>query len=429
MIDDLRTPGQNVHGDAALFVLPLGTRHQRGPVAAWATTSGWALGGEQVLGAAWVLSDDGVFSPRQAAAKVSGAPGRPIGDEHRWRHYLPEPPITLVKDVRKARHARQSSLGSGGGPWLAHRVSFVWQRHVLFRRDAMALSRQLGAPLVLSVHAMQVEEAASWGVQRPGWQRYAERWGELPQLLAADLVTCISPAVAKSVEARGVPASRILITPNGVDVDHFSPRSDRAALRRKLGLADRFVVGWSGSFRRFHGLDLALRAMSELQRTDPDIVLLLMGDGQQRADLERRGAESGLTNVTFTGSIPHDRMPSYLAACDVGLVLSPESGGFHYSPVKLREYMACGLPVVAPAVGEMRETLDHQTDAVLVAPREPAALADALRLLRRDTQLRRKLGSRGIALARERWTWSRQVERVLNALAAQAPPPKGHTCP
>lgn len=402
---------------AGLFVLPLGNHHQRGPVAAWATTAGWALGAEQVLGAAWVISDAGVLSPAEAAGNVSSTRRGLARPRRQWhRRLLPEPAITLAKDLRQARHGRRSSLGSEGGPWTRYDVPFVWQRHTLFRRDGLALSRKLDVPLVLSVHALQVEEAASWGVRRPGWQRYAERWGEIPQLQAADLLACVSPAVAELVAGRGIPESRILVTPNGVDLDHFSPRQEGSRLREDLGLADCFVVGWSGSFRRFHGLDLAMAVMVQLEQTEPNVRLLMIGDGEERARLERHARELGLTNVIFAGSVTYAEMPTYLAACDVGLVLSPESGGFHYSPVKLREYMACGLPVVAPAVGEMRESLQNRTEAILIDPGDVNALIDAIRLLAHDPQLREDLSRRGVRLARERWDWRRQVKRVLEAL-------------
>ncbi len=363
-----------------------------------------------------MLSDAGNFPPSEAAALVAPVNAPLGGSPPSWRSRVPEPPITLLKDLRRARAGRRAGLGRGGGPWDGHDIRFVWQRHVLFRRDGIALSRALGVPMVLSVHAMQVEEAASWGVGRPGWSRYAERWGELPQLQAADLLACVSDAVAASVAQRGVAEERILVTPNGVDLDHFRPRPDRDALRERLGLTDRFVVGWSGSFRRFHGLELALSAMSQLQRSDPEVVLLLMGDGQQRAALEQHVADLGLDNVRFTGAVSYEEMPRHLSACDAGLVLSPAEGSFHYSPVKLREYMACGLPVVAHRVGELEHTLQHEVDALLIPPGSTDALARGVARLRAEDALRERLARRGQALARERWSWDLQVQRVLTAL-------------
>jgi glycosyltransferase involved in cell wall biosynthesis len=327
--------------------------------------------------------------------------------------------VTLFKDVRKVHQARTSALGAGIGPWKDTPVRFVWQRHSLFRADGKALSKALGVPLVLSVHAMQVEEAASWGVARPGWSRLTEHFGEVTQLRAADLIVCVSDAVAESVARRGIADSRILVTPNGVDATHFRPREDRAVIRNELGIGDKFVVGWCGSFRRFHGLDLALEAMALLRESVPHAVLLLIGDGQDLARLDRRVREMNLTNVQFTGTVSHDDMPGYLSACDAGLVLSPPHGPFHYSPVKLREYMACGLPVIAHAVGELKTSLTDSTDAMMIPPDDVGALVGAIQRLAGDSELRVGLAKRGTHLALSRWSWSAQVSRVLEALESR----------
>jgi glycosyltransferase involved in cell wall biosynthesis len=156
--------------------------------------------------------------------------------------------------------------------------------------------------------------------------------------------------------------------------------------------------------------------MALLQETDPDIALLLIGDGQHRTELERQVTELGLRSVIFTGSAPYERMPDYLSACDAGVVLSAGSAAFHYSPVKLREYMACGLPVIAHAVGELEKTLDDGTDALLVAPGHAPSLAEAFRHLADDAGLRHALGSRGLQLAHNRWSWASQTRAVLDAL-------------
>ena len=346
-------------------------------------------------------------------------------EEDAVQHFLSGQPIAKVsranggllqRDMRQAHRARTSVLGAGSGPWDNTLVRFVWQRHSLFRTDGKALSKALGVPLVLSVHAMQVEEAASWGVARPGWSGLTKHFGEVRQLRAADLIVCVSEGVAESVARQGIADSRILVTPNGVDATHFRPREDRAAIRDDLGLEDAFVVGWCGSFRRFHGLDLALEAMALLRDSDPQAVLLLIGDGQDRARLERRVGEMNLTNVRFTGTVSHDAMPGYLSACDAGLVLSPPRGPFHYSPVKLREYMACGLPVIAHAVGELKTSLTDGTDAMVIPPDDVGELVGAIEHLAGDSELRVRLAELGTDLATRRWSWSAQVARVVTAL-------------
>lgn len=401
----------------AIFVLPMSRASTAAPVAAWVTTGGWALGAQQVLGSAWILSDSGFFSPQESLQNVAIRGEARITSPKAWRHAVPEPAITLLKDMRRAADARRRALGIDGGPWEPDAVRFVWQRHVLFRRDGLALSMRLRVPLVLSVHALQVAEAQGWGVRRPGWARLVERRGELPQLHAADLVACVSDEVAESVVLRGVPEARVLVTPNGVDTARFRPSGSRMAIRERYGIEEAtFVIAWSGSFRRFHGVELALDSLCHLERAGHNVRLLLMGDGQHLSMLERRAAQLGLRSVTFTGSIPFDEMPDHLAACDAGLVLTGTSGGFHYSPVKLREYAACALPIVAHDVGEPGQLLEDRETALLVPPDDAEALASAIARLVTQPGLRAKLGQNARLLAEDRFAWSTQVERTLHHL-------------
>ena len=138
------------------------------------------------------------------------------------------------------------------------------------------------------------------------------------------------------------------ITPTGVDPELFRTAPDRDAARRRLGLDGQFVVGWIGSFRRFHALEQAVDAVAGLDGT----TLLLVGDGPERARVERLARERGVA-VRCTGTVPHDEIPEHLAAMDVALVLASSERAFHYSPLKLAEYLAAGLAVVAPRAGAL----------------------------------------------------------------------------
>jgi glycosyltransferase involved in cell wall biosynthesis len=400
----------------AVFVLPLRAATTSGPVAAWATTGGWARGAEQVLGRAWVVSDGGVLDPRETLSQVTVI-GHPSPSRLGWRAHMPEPPITLAKDLRRAISGWRRTRAIDATRWLEEDIAFVWQRHEFARRCGARLAGILGVPFVLSVHSLQIEEARGWGVRRPGWSRFAERFGELPQLRRADVVACVSEGVADLVCRRGIDERRVLVTPNGVDTERFRPVERDPVLAERLGLTGRFVVGWSGSFRGFHGLDQALAAMEWLADEQPDITLVLFGDGQQRRTLEAEVASRGLRSVVFAGAVPFEDMPRHLALCDAALVLAPVTGSFHYSPVKLREYLASGLPVVAHAAGELAAGLRHEQHALLVERGDAAALARALVRLRVDAGLRERLSRQGPELARERWSWQGPVRQVLDALA------------
>jgi glycosyltransferase involved in cell wall biosynthesis len=363
-----------------------------------------------MLGRSWVVTPDGVLTPAGARRRGSDPALRsPKG--RRLRRRLPTVAKTAVKDAHNWHQSRRFVVDPDG-PWTGTELSFVWQRHELFRTAGVRLARALRVPSIVFVAAAQVWEADQWGTTRPGWGHWLERRGERPALLGADLVACGSGEVIEQVLRLGVPDARVLLTPTGVDLDAFAELPDPAPLRRRLGLEGRFVVGWIGSFRRFHALEQAVEAVA----TVPGASLLLVGDGPERTRIERLALHMDVP-ATFTGTVPHDELPAYLAAMDAGLILAPVGAPFHYSPLKLAEYLAAGLPVVAPAAGQLTARLSDGVDALVVPPHDAAALGAALRRLGDDAEERARLGKAARAAAEAGWSWDHQVHRVVEALS------------
>jgi glycosyltransferase involved in cell wall biosynthesis len=322
---------------------------------------------------------------------------------------------TAAKDVLNWRLSRRFDVDPDG-PWSGADVTFVWQRHDLFHTAGLVLAQRLRATSVLFVPAAKVWEARQWGTTRPGWSRWLERRAERPALVGADLIACGSDAVVEQVLRIGVPEKRVLLTPTGVDLELFAELPDPAPLLRCLGLEDRFVVGWVGSFRRFHALEQAVGAVA----TVPGATLLMVGDGPERKRIERLARDAGVP-ACFTGTVPHHELPVYLAAMDAAVILAPRGQPFHYSPLKVAEYLAAGLPIVAPAAGQLAERLTDGVDAIVVPPHDVRALAAALRRLLDDPEERTRLGKAARAAAEADWSWDDQVRRVVEALADTSP--------
>jgi glycosyltransferase involved in cell wall biosynthesis len=327
------------------------------------------------------------------------------------RRRVPSVVKTAARDLLQWRLRRRFAIDPRG-PWSGGDIAFVWQRHELFHDAGLQLAQRLGVPAVLFAPAAKVWEAEQWGTTRPGWGGLLERHAERPSLLGADLVACGSQPVVDQALRMGVPADRLLLTPSGVDLDLFGDPPDPAPLRRRLDVDGRFVVGWVGSFRRFHAVEQAVEAAAAV----PDAALLLVGDGPERARIERLAHELGV-HAVFTGTVPHDELPVYLAAMDAAVVLAQRGEPFHYSPLKLAEYLAAGLPVVAPATGQLLERLTDGVDAIVVPPHDVDALGVALRRLRDDPEERIRLGKAARAAAEADWSWDHQVRRVLGAVA------------
>lgn len=374
-------------------------------MASWITTAGWAGAAQRRWGQARIVTPDGIFTPDEALAQASRSVSATDSTRSRWS-WAPRTLLTAAKDLRDLTRAIRFTRSVARTVGNSNEFAFVWQRHVPFHRAGFELAKSAGCPLVLSVHGLDFQEARQWGISRPGWGWLIETLGERRLLRQADLVTCVSEELATVVRGQGVSPERILVTPNGVDVERFSPRTPDSSRRRELGLREEaFVLGWVGSFRVFHGLDQLFDAMERLQHRQVEVDLLLVGLGpgvhRARDDVQRRG----LRNVVFAGSFPHDQMPEVMSLMDAAVVLGSADEKFHYSPVKVREYMAMGLPVVAARLGELERLLEDEGDAILVEPSRAEDLTEAIVRLVREPALRERLGERARRHVAESGSW------------------------
>lgn len=403
----------------AVFVLPIRAGPNPTPNASWITTAGLASAAEQRWGSSQVATPEGILSPKEVLQRASQIV-RPTSPARRRLKMVPEVAKTAAKDVlllirawRFRRAISQSSLIDGG-------FEFVWQRHVPFHNAGAALARSAGCPLVLSVHALMVQEARQWGMGRPGWGRLMEWFGERRLLRRADLVACVSDEVAVLVRRQGVPEDRVIVTPNGVDLDRFQPREPDFSTQRTLGLDEsQFVLGWVGSFRTFHGLERLFDAMEDLQGRGRQVTLLLVGAGPGLQRAEEEVKRRNLRNVSFAGSFPYNQMPSVLSVMQAAVVMGSADKPFHYSPVKVREYMAAGLPVIATRLGELERILTDGKDALLVDPASTAELTRAIERLMDDPELRTRLGGRARQRISQDGSWAAVLSSLVGRVSAR----------
>jgi glycosyltransferase involved in cell wall biosynthesis len=187
-------------------------------------------------------------------------------------------------------------------------------------------------------------------------------------------------------------------------------------VRAAHDLGDAVVIGFAGSLKPWHGVDLLLEAVARVG--DRRLRLLIVGDGPEGETLRRRAGQPDLTGtVVFTGPVPHARMGDYLAAMDIGVAPyrapGADEGDFYFSPLKIFEYLAAGLPVVAPRLGQIAEVIEDGRHGLLYTPDDVVALAGRLGALSRDPALRAGMGRAGAALVGERHTWSGNAGQVV----------------
>ena len=226
---------------------------------------------------------------------------------------------------------------------------------------ALRAAVKFDLPLVYEVRAFWEDAAVDHGTCREGDTRYrATRALETHVLRRAAAVTCICEGLRGDIVARGVPAERVTVIPNAVDIEHFQvDAAPDTELARSLGLEGKIVLGFIGSFYAYEGLSLLLEALKALVAANPDIRLLLVGGGQQEQVLKRHAQELGVADkVIFTGRVPHSYVQNYYALVDV-LVYPRLSMRLTdlVTPLKPLEAMAQGRLVVASDVGGHRELI------------------------------------------------------------------------
>jgi glycosyltransferase involved in cell wall biosynthesis len=247
---------------------------------------------------------------------------------------------------------------------------------------------------------------------------------ENASLAAAARIVVVSEVAARSLIARGIEPERIVVNPNGVEVERFAAGGG-SETRHRHGIADKsIVVGFVGSFGPWHGAPVLARAFAEIGSRLPQLHLLLVGDGQElKATLEILH-EAGLDGrTTVVGQVPPTIVPAYVDACDVLVaphVPLPDGVEFFGSPTKLFEYMAAGKAIVASRLGQIDDVLEHGATAWMVEPGDVGDLAEALVAVANAPELRRELGANARLQAIERHSWQLNARRVIEAYSALA---------
>lgn len=339
--------------------------------------------------------------------------------------HLVTPPEAFWNFKELPTFVLNEALEAAAAGALAGRApSFVYQRYSLNNFTGLRIARRAGVPLVIEYNGSEIWMSRHWG--RPlKYEALSERIERL-NLASADLVVVVSTAMKNEIAGRGMDASRVLVNPNGVDPDRYSPAVDGSAVRARYGLQGAIVIGFIGTFGPWHGAETLARAYVELRRRVPaaaqNIRLLMIGEGATLAEVKRLLAEGGaLGSTVFAGLVPQEEGASHLAACDVLVsphVPNPDGTPFFGSPTKLFEYMAMGKGIVASRLDQIGEVLEHEKTALLVAPGDVDALAAAMAKLAGDRTLRDCLGAEARRVAVERHTWREHTRRTIDALRA-----------
>ena len=363
-----------------------------------------------------LLAITSAFAALGHQTEVVGVAANPDGPLETWgvpQHLVPHPGRSQGR-VRELRKQVVVEEVAARGIEVAARLrpDLVYERLSLFGTAGLSVAAASRARHVVEINALLTREEASWRGLHDAERAQA---AEARVLAGADLRVAVSAEVAAEVRPYAADGP-LMVVPNGVDVDLFRDRLDRTRARAELGLPDSARLAcFTGSLRPWHGLDTAIEAIATLPN---DVHLVVAGDGPVRVELNRRADDLGLDGrVHWLGQVAHREIPVVLAACEVALAPYPALQEFAFSPLKLYEYLAAGIPVVASAIGQIPQALDGGRWGTLTAPGDSGALAAGIAGVLRDpvaAQARAEL-AREYAMVEHGWT--NRAQQVLTAVS------------
>ena len=260
------------------------------------------------------------------------------------------------------------------------------------------IAKLKGVPFVLEIRDLWPESLAAVGVGKANSTLHRSI-GRLAAFLyrRADQIVVVTPAFRdRLLQDWQVPAKKISIIQNGVETALFSPRKADPQLRNDLAAGNKFIVSFIGTLGLAHGLETLIEAAEQLQHEAPDVLFMLLGEGAARERVVTLAQSKRLDNIRFIPQQPREKIPAYICASDVCLVLLRKSDVFEtVIPTKMLEFMSCARPVILGVKGQAQQILESARAGICIEPGDAAELCVAILRLRNNAQLRNELSANG----------------------------------
>jgi len=339
------------------------------------------------------------------AVRFGGSPPADLQD-------VPCHPLPAIPDGTRAQRERAAMELDARVGALVFQGDFdlVYERYSLWSCGTLEAARRHGVPGILEVNAPLIEEQQRY--------REIEHIDEAERIAvrafaASRTVFAVSAPVADYVRMI-VPSANVEVVPNGVDVDRFPPASpDRM---KELSIV------FAGTLKPWHGVDHLLKACASLFANHANCQLTIVGDGPEGTALRRMAESLGIAaRTTFVGAVDPIDVPLLLSKGSIATAPYPFLENFYFSPLKLYEYMAAGLPSVASDIGQVPDIIKHGRNGLLYEPGDDQALCRAIETLLLSPELRGRLGRQARLDARSQHSWDRVAASVLRAGSGKVP--------
>lgn len=313
------------------------------------------------------------------------------------------------------------SLASLWGLWHGQRPDYVFvESPPLFLFIPGFLSaRYWNAKTVFNVADLWPDSVREMGLVNDGWllkcAKHLERW----IYRKADMINAVTEGIRQVlIQEKGVPRSKVLFLPNGVDTDLFKPRAPNTTIAQKLGLLGKRIILYAGTMGYAQGLETLIEA-AELLRKNRDIVFVLIGGGSERWRLAEMAIGLELDNVLFLDPAPPEYIAELYSLSVAGLAVLRDLPVFQGArPSKVFPAMASGVPVIFSGTGEGARLVQSAQAGLAVPPENPRALAEAVVRIVNDPDLAGRFGQNGRTYAEKHLAWPALIEGWLEQLTA-----------
>lgn len=306
-------------------------------------------------------------------------------------------------------------------------LSFVYQRYALYNYSGLQLALSKDIPFVLEYNGSEIWINKNWG-QALKYENIAERI-EMTNLKNSDVVVVVSAPSRDELVGRGIESDKILVNPNGVDPEIYSPEIDGSVIRRKYNIEGMTVIGFIGTFGKWHGAEVLALSFGLLIQQYPQyrdrVRLLMIGNGHTLPQVREALETYGVTQeCILTGIVPQEEGPAHLAACDLLAsphVPNPDGTPFFGSPTKLFEYMAMGKGIIASDLDQIGEVLEHDRTAWMVKPGDAESLMLGLKTLIDNPETSQRLGEAARQEVVAKYTWKEHTRKIIEKLKERCP--------
>lgn len=295
----------------------------------------------------------------------------------------------------------------------------IYQRYSLGNFYGIYLRRKFNIPLIVEFNGSEIWVSKNWNNKKLFFANLLSKIESL-NLKFADKIIVVSQVLKNSLEEKGISGNKILVNPNGVDTTIYKPNCGGEIIREKYGFNDDNVVGFIGTFGKWHGAIVMANAIKLYFENYPNVKtkFLLIGEGNDLPEVKEIIKNAGYEDsVIYTERIDQTEGPKYLDACDILLsphIPNPDGSDFFGSPTKLFEYMAMEKAIIASNLNQIGEILEHEKTALLIEPNNPIELAKSINTLLLDKEKQKQLGLNARIEVVNNYSWDMHVEKIIN---------------